>query len=124
MNDISSQVTITFNFNAVVAEILMGAQGGVNKSAERLLALSSAEVPFDTGDLSNSGGVVNQLADRSEISAQVVYDRPQAARLHEHPEYNFSTDSNPGAKGKYLEDPMMQNLPELRAIIAKGAGGA
>ena len=122
MNDVSAQVTVTLNFNAVTAEILMGAVRGQNMVGERGLALSSQEVPFDNGDLSESGQVVN--AEQIGDTTQIVYDRPQAARLHEHPEYNFSTDSNPGAKGKYLEDPMMQNLPELRAIIAKGAGGA
>jgi hypothetical protein len=122
MNDISAQVTVTLNFNAVTAEILMGAVRGQNMVGERGLALSSQQVPFDNGDLSESGQVVN--AEQIGDTTQIVYDRPQAARLHEHPEYNFSTDSNPGAKGKYLEDPMMQNLPELRAIIAKGAGGA
>ena len=122
MNDISSQVTVTLNFNAVVAEILMGAVRGQNKAGERVLALSSQEVPFDNGDLSESGQVVN--AEQIGDTTQIVYDRPQAARLHEHPEYNFSTDSNPGAKGKYLEDPLMQNVEELRKIIAKGAGGA
>ena len=122
MNDISAQVTVTLNFNAVTAEILMGAVRGQNMAGERGLALSSQQVPFDNGDLSESGQVVN--AEQIGDTTQIVYDRPQAARLHEHPEYNFSTDSNPGAKGKYLEDPLMQNLPELRAIIAKGAGGA
>jgi hypothetical protein len=122
MNDISSQVTVTLNFNAVVAEILMGAVRGQNKAGERVLALSSQEVPFDNGDLSESGQVVN--AEQIGDTTQIVYDRPQAARLHEHPEYNFSTDSNPGAKGKYLEDPAMNNVEELRKIVAKEAGGA
>jgi len=122
MNDISSQVTVTLNFNAVVAEILMGAVRGQNMAGERGLALSSQQVPFDNGDLDGSGQVVN--AEQIGDTTQIVYDRPQAARLHEHPEYNFSTDSNPGAKGKYLEDPLMQNVEELRKIIAKGAGGA
>ena len=122
MNDISSQVTVTLNFNAVVAEILMGAVRGQNMAGERGLALSSQQVPFDNGDLSESGQVVN--AEQIGDTTQIVYDRPQAARLHEHPEYNFSTDSNPGAKGKYLEDPMTQNVEELRKIVAKEAGGA
>jgi len=122
MNDISSQVTVTLNFNAVTAEILMGAVRGQNMVGERGLALSSQQVPFDNGDLSESGQVVN--AEQIGDTTQIVYDRPQAARLHEHPEYNFSTDSNPGAKGKYLEDPMTQNVEELRKIVAKEAGGA
>jgi hypothetical protein len=122
MNDISAQVTVTLNFNAVTAEILMGAVRGQNMAGERGLALSSQQVPFDNGDLSESGQVVN--AEQIGDTTQIVYDRPQAARLHEHPEYNFSTDSNPGAKGKYLEDPMTQNVEELRKIVAKEAGGA
>jgi len=39
----------------------------------------------------------------------VSYDTPYAARLHEHPEYNFQN----GRQGKYLEEPAMQNRAEL-----------
>lgn len=54
----------------------------------------------------------------------MVFDRPQAARLHEHPEYNFSKDSNPNAQGKYLEGAAIDNKTELGDIVRKEARSA
>ncbi|MBG9885533.1 hypothetical protein ABE10_02800 [Bacillus toyonensis] len=86
---------------------------GENLAAERLLALSAAQVPHDVGTLEESGTV--ERAKTPEGGAAVVYDTPYAARLHEHPEYNFQG----GRKGKYVEDPALTNKAELGEIIAK-----
>lgn len=85
---------------------------GQNIAAERLLALSAVEVPHDLGTLQGSGSV--QPATSPEEGSGVVYDTPYATRLHEHPEYNFQG----GRKGKYVEDPALENQQELGAIIA------
>lgn len=83
--------------------------GGVDKAAMEvgfeILRLSQLEVPHDEGTLQNSGVV-------EEIDGDVVisYHTPYAARLHEHPEYNFQR----GRKGKYLEDPVIKNLDVFR----------
>lgn len=98
-----------------VTSVLDGTTRGLNKGAERILALSATEVPFETGTLSATGTVVQ--ATTPEEGAGVVYDTPYAARLHEHPEYNFQG----GRKGKYLEDPALQNRAELGQIVAAEA---
>ena len=67
---------------------------------DELLRLSIREVPHDKGNLQNSG--VSQPEGDDHI---VGYNQPQAARLHEHPEYNFQKNR----KGKYLEDPLKLN---------------
>lgn len=72
--------------------------------ANELLRLSQFEVPHDKGTLQNSGTV------QREANGWVVgYNTVYAARLHEHPEYNFQR----GRKGKYLEDPLKRNLEAL-----------
>lgn len=61
-----------------------------------------AVVPKETGELERSGHV-----DVSEIKrgvAYIVFDTPYARRLYFHPEYNFRTDKNPNARGKWMED--------------------
>jgi hypothetical protein len=73
----------------------------VNKIADEILRLSQREVPHDTGRLQNTGDVKSV----KEMEAEVRYSTPYAARLHEHPEYNFQK----GRKGKYLEDPVKNN---------------
>lgn len=61
----------------------------------------SAVVPKDTGELERSGFV-----DTTELQrdiARIVFDTPYARRLYWHPEYNFRTDKNRNARGKWME---------------------
>ena len=60
-------------------------------------------IPFDTGALQNENTFVDRT--RSHLGeAQIVSSTPYARRLYYHPEYNFSHDENPNAKGKWYED--------------------
>jgi hypothetical protein len=74
---------------------------GIRDVASEILRLSTFEVPHDKGLLQASGHV-EDLDDESIVGYNKVY----AARLHEHPEYRFQK----GRKGKYLEDPIKNNL--------------
>lgn len=111
-------VQMTSNLSGLTDEILQRLTVGETKAAERLLALSAEQVPHDLGTLQGSGAVVP--ARLPETGAQVVYDTPYAARLHEHPEYRFQG----GRKGKYVEDPAVENRKELGDIIRKEVSGA
>lgn len=111
-----SSVESTSNFGGVGAEILAGVVRGENVAAERLLAVSMPRVPLDLGTLRGSGQVVP--ATDPEEGAGVVFDTPYAARLHEHPEFNFQ---EPGTGAKYVENPALESRRELGAIIAAEA---
>ena len=58
-----------------------------------------------SGGGSGSGAPV--LGPRPEIS--ISYDTPYAARLHEHPEYNFRE----GREGKWLENALNERREDL-----------
>lgn len=63
--------------------------------------VTSQVVPKQTGDLERSGHV-----DASEVNqgkVKIVFDTPYARRHYWHPEYNFRTDKNPNAQGKWME---------------------
>lgn len=111
-------VTFTTKASDVADRILSGIVDGENQAAERLLALAIPRTPLapDGGTLRGSGHV--EKATDPEEGAGVVFDTPYAARLHEHPEYNFS---EPGTGGKYLENPALENKGELGDIIRKAA---
>jgi hypothetical protein len=96
-------------------EIEAGIVRGMNLAAERLLTLSTAVAPLDQGTLIASAQV--EPAQSIDDGAAVVYDTPYAARLHEHPEYQFQG----GRQGKYLEEPAVQNRKELGEIIREEA---
>lgn len=78
-----------------------GKRQAVHNVASEILRLSSRVVPLDTGMLLTSGNVIDQ-PEYSEVGYNKVY----AARLHEHPEYNFKN----GRRGKYLEGPIKENM--------------
>lgn len=109
---VTASVNITINF-PTSADLDRRIMDGEDAAAERLLALSAAEVPLELGTLLGSGTVIP--ATTPEEGAAVVYDTPYAARLHAHPEYNFQN----GRKGNYVEDPAMENKAELGGIVAK-----
>jgi hypothetical protein len=102
------------SFDAKVRQMLPqiedAASKGVGEAADELLRLSSKEVPFDTGHLQSTGAVT-----KGKLEAAVSYDTPYAVRVHEHPEYRFQH----GRKGKYLEDPMKNNVGVFNKIITK-----
>lgn len=75
-----------------------------------LLRLSQEQVPHDKGTLQDSGNVEEVLGD-----VLVGYHTPYAARLHEHPEYNFQK----GRKGKYLTDPLEKNEEVFKTRISE-----
>lgn len=79
--------------------------------ADEVLRLSQFEVPHDEGTLQNSGSV------EALPNGDVVlgYHTRYAARLHEHPEYNFQK----GRKGKYLEDPIRNNQDTLGIVFGR-----
>lgn len=68
---------------------------------------SEKQVPLHKGTLRDSWEVTPL---RNEIGFMIGYHTPYASRLHEHPEYNFRN----GRKGKFLEDPIEQNLGDYQ----------
>ena len=89
---------------------------GLNDVASEVLRLSMFEVPHDTGMLQSSGHV-EPVKDDEVI---VGYNKVYAARLHEHHEYRFQK----GRKGKYLEDPIKNNLSTYLKYMENAVGGA
>lgn len=89
----------------LIPKVAKASDDGEDEIADELLRLSQHEVPKDEGVLEGTG-----VADRDKQGAYVGYNKPYAARLHEHPEYNFQK----GRKGKYLEDPIKQNISVFR----------
>ncbi|QNA93261.1 MULTISPECIES: hypothetical protein [unclassified Microbacterium] len=118
---VRADVSMTNNFGTVTEQILQRLVAGENKAAERGVALAVDLSPMDQGNLRAAHHV--EPATNPTEGAQVVVDAPQAARLHEHPEYDFSTDANPNAQGKWVETAMVENKSELGAIIAKEVRG-
>ena len=104
-------MAVTFDvsgFNAGVKK-LQGSMKDASNNAlfgigGEILRLSGFEVPHDKGLLQASGSVEKDYSDQDAYI--VGYNKVYAARLHEHPEYRFQKNR----KGKYLEDPIKNNV--------------
>lgn len=80
---------------------------------EDLLSESRDEVPYDQGDLSNSGKVtVVRRAD--EVEGAVSFDTPYAVYQHEDPALHHQD----GRKAQYLGDPLRENSPRYLDYLA------
>lgn len=74
---------------------------------EQVLKDSNYFCPEAEGTLQSSGVIATKLG-----SGEVIWDTPYAHRLYIHPEYNFSTDKNPNARGKWFESAKAAHLTE------------
>ena len=62
---------------------------------------TSAVVPKQSGELERSGFV--DTSQISKLITSIIFDTPYARRLYWHPEYNFRTDKNANAQGKWMQ---------------------
>ena len=88
-----------------IAELTAAAIVSLEQTAEKLhTEVGQAQVvPRDEGTLQGEAFFVDTSQSKSGI-ATLVHSTPYARRLYFHPEYNFQTDENPNAKGKWFED--------------------
>ena len=93
-------------------------QQGTRNVAEDVLRRSQALVPHDTGTLQNSGHV--EHFPNESIIGYGGMANSYAIRLHEHPEFNFQK----GRQGKYLEQPLLQNISLYKEIYGDTIGFA
>lgn len=113
---VNIEIGSTNNFAAAGAKVLDDAQDGVTLGAMRLLAITAERAPLDLGTLVGSGSVSSPMSAKGgDPVAELVYDTPYAAKLHEHPEFNFQN----GRQGKYVEEPALEHRDEIGAIIAR-----
>ena len=62
----------------------------------------SRTMPFDTGNLQNDNTFIDD-SQKEQGRVSVVSLTPYARRLYYHPEYNFRTNNNHSAGGKWFE---------------------
>lgn len=84
--------------------------------SEQILADSNYYIPKDEGRLEQS----SIIATRSSNHAQIIWDTPYARRLYWNPQFNFSTDVNPNARGLWYKHAETQNFSNWLRIITKG----
>lgn len=96
----------------IKALISEAANEGLLEGAEYILEEANKIIPHKEGNLQNSG---ETSVDKEKHTAAVSYDTPYAARLHEHPEYEFLHDR----QGKWLETTIKTKSARVLEFIQK-----
>lgn len=88
-----------------IKELSQAAVTALEMTAEALHTevLQAQVMPFETGHLQDDATFVDYSESR-QGKVTLVSSTPYARRLYYHPEYNFQTDENPNARGKWYED--------------------
>lgn len=81
---------------------------------EQVLKDSNNFIPKDSGNLEESGILATDPG-----KGEVVWDTPYAKRLYWHPEYDFSKDSNPNARGAWFESAKSMYLKDWIKALEK-----
>lgn len=79
---------------------------------KEVLKDSNFYIPRDTGALETS----SQIASNEK---QLSWNTPYARRLYWNPQYNFSKDSNPNARGLWFEAAKAQKAQEWARKVAE-----
>lgn len=90
--------------NQTALRQLAGAQAKalvLTAEAVKTEVMTAAVVPKQTGELERSGHVNDAQAKQGRV--KLVFDTPYARRLYWHPEYDFRTDKNRSAQGRWLD---------------------
>ena len=114
----SNNIRIRWNGRQALATLRAATRAGVADALEHLLTETNKIAPFDEGTLTRSGDTDIEDGVKG-VKGSVFYDAPYAARLHEHPEYNFQN----GREGKYLEKTALREASTVREYIRRSIGG-
>lgn len=113
-----------------IKELSQAAVTALEMTAEALHTevLQAQVMPFETGHLQDDATFVD-YSESKQGKVTLVSSTPYARRLYYHPEYNFQTDENSNACGKWYEDWLPGGINQDFAKEAfrkfyKRAGGA
>lgn len=99
---VNSRITIN---NRKIRQLTKGSIIALEMTVEALHTevVQAQVVPRDTGALQGEFFFVDDK-DSEKGHVALINSTPYARRLYYHPEYNFQTDENPNAKGKWYKD--------------------
>ena len=112
-----------------INQLSKAAVTALEKTGDALLSevVNEQVIPYAKGTLQNDATFLDTEDSNSGV-VKIVSSTPYARRLYFHPEYNFQTDPNPNAKGKWFEDwtsggKYEEFTPKAFALFYKEMGG-
>ena len=102
MMKVSSVIKLNFDR---LQELVDAQAEALGQTAEKLhTEVQQAQVfPWKEGTLQGEGTFVD-MSEKKQGKVSIVSSTPYARRLYFHPEYHFSREENPNARGEWYED--------------------
>lgn len=106
----SIDIRIRSELDDITKKLKRNAEKAQKALAQHVLKDSNYYIPKDTGALETSGAI-------SSTGKQVIWNTPYARRLYWNPQYNFSTDVNPNARGLWFEHAKQSKSGDWAKIV-------
>lgn len=103
---------ITCDFDGIEESFIKGHFQRKKRLALKVLTDSNFYIPKDTGALESSGRVEGG-------GKSVSWNTPYAKRLYWNPQFNFSKDANPNARGLWFEEAKQQKIDEWKRMLIR-----
>jgi hypothetical protein len=100
-------IKVNIDTNAIASKIDNALDKAQHVLDQQVLKDDNYFIPFDTGELMRSSLRASKIG-----QGLIVWDTPYARRLYYNPQYNFSKDKNPNARGLWHEEAKALHLPE------------
>ena len=114
----SNEVNVEFDVGAAMARrepLFARAQAALD---EQVIKDSNVYCPEQEGTLQSSAITASKIG-----QGVVMYATPYARRLYYNPQYNFSHDKNPNARGKWFEEAKARHCGDWLRIAQDGIDG-
>lgn len=110
-------VKVKTDFSGVLKKVKSKSERTQAVLDEQVLKDSNFYAPEDESTLIGSSIIASEIG-----KGKLVWDTPYARRLYWNPDYNFSTDTNENAGGKWFERAKSEHLEDWLKITQSEVG--
>lgn len=106
------RVNIRVDAPAIEGKVIEATQKAQFALDQQVLKDSNFYIPKDTGELERSGIRFSRPGE-----GHIEWNTPYARRLYWNPQYEFSTDVNPNARGVWFEEAKARHVTDWARIV-------
>ncbi|MEN1938974.1 minor capsid protein [Paenibacillus sp. 102] len=106
------RVNIQLDTQAIEGKVLEATEKAQFTLDQQVLKDSNFYIPKDTGELERSS-----LRFSRPGEGHIEWNTPYARRLYWNPQYNFSQDVNPNARGLWFEEAKARHVTDWARIV-------
>ncbi|GAB6669597.1 TPA: minor capsid protein [Bacillus cereus] len=106
------RVNIKLDTPAIEGKVMEAAEKAQFALDQQVLKDSNFYIPKDTGEVERSGIRFSRPGE-----GHIEWNTPYARRIYYNPQYNFSKDVNPNARGLWFEEAKARHVTDWARIV-------